>query len=110
MPCTFERTPSSSRTPAEIWGYASNLSYFSKKFSQHFFFADEYNRDKRSLSEEIVELRKQLDDVGPELSRKQALYAQLNADFQETAKRLRASQRNAEMLEAQVSMLGCLTR
>lgn len=55
------------------------------------------------MSEEIVELKKRLDDTVPEISRRQAELTQTQSDLQEALKKLRATQRTVELYQSQVS-------
>uniref|UniRef100_A0A914W0R0 Uncharacterized protein n=1 Tax=Plectus sambesii TaxID=2011161 RepID=A0A914W0R0_9BILA len=63
---------------------------------------DSYVREKRLLSEEIVELQKRLDDVTPELAKKEAQIARLEDELQSAHSKLRASNSHAESLKVQL--------
>lgn len=60
-------------------------------------------REKRILSEEVVDLKKRLDDSLTEITRKQAELTQTQADLQDALKKHRTTQRTVDLYQTQVN-------
>lgn len=71
-------------------------------FSHISLFSESHNQDKKTLSEEIIELRKRLDDSLPEITKKESLVTRWQTDYQEILSKLRAAEAVIDAMQQQV--------